>query len=249
MNLQEYRNYDMQNIHAGILAAALQRGVAEDGRAEFIPGLSFGGEALDMIFGSDVVNIQPQGSAELIFGINTVKNERPDLQEELRRTTTFDFQEKIQMNVSGTIGDRVRLGINYNTEAMFEFENQTNLEYTGGEDDIIRRVEAGNVTLPLPGSLITGSQSLFGLKTEMQFGNLNVTSVFSQQKGESSVIEVSGGAQTQNFEVYADEYDANRHFFLSQYFRDTYESSLRNLPVISGNHYHQSGGMGDEQIK
>ncbi len=232
MNLQEYRNYEMRHSMREYWQQR-SRGVAEDGRAEFIPGLSFGGEALDMIFGSDVVNIQPQGSAELIFGINTVKNERPDLQEELRRTTTFDFQEKIQMNVSGTIGDRVRLGINYNTEAMFEFENQTNLEYTGGEDDIIRRVEAGNVTLPLPGSLITGSQSLFGLKTEMQFGNLNVTSVFSQQKGESSVIEVSGGAQTQDFEVYADEYDANRHFFLSQYFRDTYESSLRNLPVIS----------------
>jgi cell surface protein SprA len=91
-----------------------------------------------MIFGSNVVNIQPQGSAELIFGINTVKNERPDIQEELRRTTTFDFQEKIQMNVTGTIGDRVRLGINYNTEAMFEFENQTKLEYTGSEDEIIK---------------------------------------------------------------------------------------------------------------
>jgi cell surface protein SprA len=232
MNLEEYRNYDMQNSMREYWQQR-SKGVTEDGRTGFIPGLTFGGEALDMIFGSDVVNIQPQGSAELIFGVNTVKNERPDLQEELRRTTTFDFQEKIQMNVSGTIGDRVRLGINYNTEAMFEFENQTNLEYTGGEDDIIKRVEAGNVTLPLPGSLITGSQSLFGLKTEMQFGNLTMTSVFSQQKGESSVIEVSGGAQTQNFEVYADEYDANRHFFLSQYFRDNYEPALRNLPVIS----------------
>jgi cell surface protein SprA len=232
MNLEEYRNYDMQNSMREYWQQR-SKGVVDDGRTGFIPGLTFGGEALDMIFGSDVVNIQPQGSAELIFGVNTVKNERPDLQEELRRTTTFDFQEKIQMNVSGTIGDRVRLGINYNTEAMFEFENQTNLEYTGGEDDIIKRVEAGNVTLPLPGSLITGSQSLFGLKTEMQFGNLTVTSVFSQQKGESSVIEVSGGAQTQTFEVYADEYDANRHFFLSQYFRDTYEASLRNLPVIT----------------
>ena len=232
MSFDEFRSYDMQRSMREYWHERSQ-GVTDDGRAEFIPGLSLGGDALDMIFGSDVVNIQPQGSAELIFGINTVKNERPDLQEELRRTTTFDFQERIQMNVSGTIGDRVSLGINYNTEAMFEFENQTNLEYTGGEDDIIKRVEAGNVTLPLPGSLITGSQSLFGLKTELQFGNLTVTSVFSQQKGESSVIEVSGGAQTQDFTVYADEYDANRHFFLSQYFRDTYESSLRNLPVIS----------------
>ena len=232
MNFEEFRSHNMERAMREYWQQRSRRD-ADDARTDFIPGLSIGGDALDMIFGSNVVNIQPQGSAELIFGINTVKNERPDIQEELRRTTTFDFQEKIQMNVTGTIGDRVRLGINYNTEAMFEFENQTKLEYSGSEDEIIKRIEAGNVTLPLPGSLITGSQSLFGLKTELQFGNLNVTSVFSQQKGESSVIEVRGGAQTQNFEVYADEYDANRHFFLSQYFRDTYESSLRNLPVIS----------------
>ncbi|MFO7922838.1 MAG: cell surface protein SprA [Bacteroidales bacterium] len=232
MSLEEYRTYNMEKAMREYWQQR-SRGQAEDGRTDFIPGLSLGADAIDMIFGSDVVNIQPQGSAELIFGINTVKNERPDIQEELRRTTTFDFQEKIQMNVTGTIGDRVRLGINYNTEAMFEFENQTKLEYTGSEDEIFQRVEAGNVTLPLPGSLITGSQSLFGLKTEMKFGNLTVTSVFSQQKGESSVIEVRGGAQTQEFEVYADDYDGNRHFFLGHYFRDTYESSLRNLPVIS----------------
>ncbi len=232
MTFQEYRSYKMERSMSEYWQQR-SRGQAEDARTEFLPGLTIGGDAIDMIFGSDVVNIQPQGSAELIFGINTVKNERPDIQEELRSVTTFDFQEKIQMNVAGTIGDRVRLGINYNTEAMFEFENQTKLEYSGSEDEIIKRIEAGNVTLPLPGSLITGSQSLFGLKTELQFGNLTVTSVFSQQKGKSSVIEVRGGAQTQEFNVYADEYDANRHFFLSHYFRDTYEASLRNLPVIS----------------
>ncbi|MFP4366874.1 MAG: hypothetical protein ACLFQA_07245, partial [Bacteroidales bacterium] len=132
MSFREYREFNMKKAMNEYWQQR-SRGTAEDTRADFIPGLSIGGEAMDMIFGSDVVNIQPQGSAELIFGINTVKNERPDIQEELRRTTTFDFQEKIQMNVTGTIGERVRLGINYNTEAMFEFENQTKLEYTGSE--------------------------------------------------------------------------------------------------------------------
>ena len=88
-------------------------------------------------------------------------------------------------------------------------------------------------TLPLPGTLITGSYSLFGLKTEMQFGKLTVTSVASQQKGESHVIDVRGGAQVQDFEIRADEYDGNKHFFLSQYFRDIYNESLRTLPLVS----------------
>lgn len=202
-------------------------------RRSLIPQIQFGGEAFDKIFGSNTIDIVPQGSAELIFGINISRTENPTLSEKLRTIPTFDFQEKIQMNVTGSIGDKMQLGINYNTEAMFDFENRTKLEYSGDEDEIIKKVEAGDVTLPLPGTLITGSQSLFGLKTEMQFGRLTVTNVFSQQKGESSTLEIKGGAQLNDYEVRADEYEANKHFFLSQYFRDIYNSAMKNLPVIS----------------
>ena len=202
-------------------------------RSNLIPQIEIGGAAFDKIFGSNIINIIPQGSAELIFGINISRTENPTLQEKLRTIPTFDFKEKIQMNVTGTIGDKMELGINYNTDAMFEFENRTKLQYSGKEDEIIKKVEAGDVTLPLTGTLITGSYSLFGLKTEMQFGKLSVTTVLSQQKGESSVIDVKGGAQLTDFEVYADEYEANRHFFLSQYFRDIYDAALKNLPVVS----------------
>ncbi len=137
------------------------------------------------------------------------------------------------MNVTGSIGDKMKLDVNYNTEATFDFENKTKLEYSGKEDEIIKKIEAGNVSLPLTGSLITGSQSLFGLKTEMQFGKLTMTSIFSQQKGETSTIEVQGGAQVQEFSVNADDYDANKHYFLSDYFRDNYNKALSNLPVIN----------------
>jgi cell surface protein SprA len=202
-------------------------------KSTLIPQIEVGGETFDRIFGSNVINIVPQGSAELVFGMNISRTENPTLTERLRTIPTFDFKEKIQMNVTGTIGNKVQLGVNYNTDAMFEFENRTKLQYAGEEDEILKKVEAGDVTLPLTGTLITGSYSLFGLKTEMQFGKLTMTTVLSQQKGESSVIEVKGGAQLTPFEIYADEYEANRHFFLSQYFRDTYDASLKNLPVVS----------------
>jgi cell surface protein SprA len=211
-------------------------------RSNLIPQIEVGGEAFDKIFGSNVINIVPQGSAELIFGINISRTENPTLSEKLRTIPTFDFKEKIQMNVTGTIGDKMELGINYNTDAMFEFENRTKLQYSGKEDEILKKVEAGDVTLPLTGTLITGSYSLFGLKTEMQFGKLTVTTVLSQQKGQSSVIDVKGGAQLSEYEVYADQYEANRHFFLSQYFRDVYDDALKNLPVVSS-------GMNIERIE
>ncbi len=232
MTPEEFRKYEYRRAMQDYWQQRIS-GDESGFRSTLIPQIEVGGAAFDKIFGSNTINIIPQGSAELIFGINISRTENPTLSEKLRTIPTFDFKEKIQMNVTGTIGEKMELGINYNTDAMFEFENRTKLQYTGTEDEILKKVEAGDVTLPLAGSLITGSYSLFGLKTEMQFGKLTITTVLSQQKGQSSVIDVKGGAQLTDFEIYADDYEANRHFFLSQYFRDVYDESLKNMPVVS----------------
>ncbi len=197
------------------------------------PKLNVKIKGFDKIFGSNVIDIKPQGSAELIFGVNISKIENPTLPINLQRSITFDFDMKIQMGVTGKIGEKMQVGINYNTEAQFDFENQTTITYTGDEDEIIQSIEAGNVSLPLTGTLITGSQSLFGLKTALQFGKLRVTSIFSQQKSESSTITVEGGAQTKDYEIDVSEYESNKHFFLGHYFKDNYDRALQNLPVIA----------------
>ena len=198
-----------------------------------IPKLHVGGEIFDRIFGGNTVDIRPNGSAELIFAYNGTKTENPAIPVKNRKTNTFDFDEKIQLNVVGKIGDKLKLTTSYNTEATFDYENQMKLEYTGYEDEIIKKIEAGNVSLPLNGSLITGSQTLFGVKTQLQFGRLTVTSVLSQQKGKKSEVEVTGGAQVSKFDIPGDQYEANRHFFLGHYFRDNFNSALANLPFVN----------------
>jgi cell surface protein SprA len=222
MSPDEFRRYEYTRAMRDYWQSRIT-GQEEGFRSNLIPQIEIGGAAFDKIFGSNTINIVPQGSAELIFGINISRTQNPTLSEKLRTIPTFDFKEKIQMNVTGTIGDKMELGVNYNTDAMFDFENRTKLQYSGHEDEILKKVEAGDVTLPLTGTLISGSYSLFGLKTEMQFGKLTVTTVLSQQKGQSSVVDVKGGAQQTEYEIYADEYEANRHFFLSQHFRDVYD--------------------------
>ncbi len=188
----------------------------------------------DKVFGPGGVRIKTQGSAELIFGIkyNNVKNYT--LSERLRKTTTFDFDEKIQLNVNGTVGDKLNFAMNYNTEASFDFDQQMlKLNYNGKEDDIIQSIEAGNVALPLNSNLIKGSSALFGFKTELQFGKLNIVAVVSQQQTESKNVSSEGGAQLMDFEVDANQYDENRHFFLSHYFRDNFDKNMKNLPYIT----------------
>ncbi len=209
-------------------ATSAQRG-AQGG---IIPTIRVNNEAFGTIFGGNEISINPQGSAEVIFGVNSTKTDNPMIPTQFRRSTGFDFDAKLQFNVTGKIGERLKLNFNYNTDATFDFEQEIKLEYTGDEDDIIQKIEAGNVSFPLSGTLITGSQSLFGIKTELKFGKLSFTGLVSQQRSQSKEILVQGGAQSRNFELQIDSYDANRHFFLSQVFHDNYDKSLRNLPLI-----------------
>ena len=149
-----------------------------------------------------------------------------------QRNTNFDFDQKIQLNVTGVIGEKLKISTNYNTEASFDFENQIKLGYEGNEDEIIKSIELGHVSMPLNTSLIKGSQSLFGVKSTLQFGKLRVTSVLSQQKSQTQSQEVTGGVQKKVVEITADNYDDNRHFYLAQYFHDEYDSAMASLPVV-----------------
>lgn len=231
MSLEDYLDYDFEQSIKNYWKQKAQL-QAMDSRGGLIPKLTIGGESFNRIFGGNTINIQPQGYVEVSFGYQMNATENPAIPERLRKVPTFDFDEKIQMNVMGQIGTKMNMRVNYNTEATFDYENKMNLEYVGEEDEIIKRIEAGNVSLPLNGSLITGASNLFGIKAEMQFGRLTLTTIFSQHKGESRTVETEGGAQITSYEFPVVNYDANRHFFLSQYFRDNYDKWLENTAVI-----------------
>ena len=228
-SLDEFLNYDI-NGNLTEFWNQLQEEDDEANRA-FAPKLEIDNELFEMLFGTNEIEIIPQGSAEITFGINSSNTENPRIPERQRRVTTFDFDQRIQLNITGKIGDKIELGTQYNTESLFDFENQMNIGFQGEEDDILKNIEAGNISLPLQGTLITGSQSLFGVKMETQWGRLYNSTIISQQKGERRDIEVEGGAQTQDFNIRADDYEANRHYFLSQYFRNQYDNAMRSLPV------------------
>lgn len=232
MSFDEYLDYDFNKAMKSYWRQRSKSDISET-RDVLIPKLQIEGEIFDRIFGGGNIDIKPQGSAELSFGIKIDKIENPSIPIRNQRVVSFDFNEKIQMNVVGQIGEKMKVNLQYDTESAFDFENSVKLEYTGHEDEIIQKIEAGNVSLPLTGTLITGSQSLFGFKTEAKFGKLTVTTLFSQQKGESSTVRVEGGAQSKEFEVKADNYEANKHYFLSHYFKENYDRALAGLPIIN----------------
>ena len=188
----------------------------------------------EKIFGPGGVRIQTSGKAELKLGYNYKYTDNPSMSERLRKVTSFDFDEKVELNINAKIGDKMSFNLGYNTDASFNYDTKNlKLSYEGKEDEIIRLLEAGNVSFPSNNSLVRGAQQLFGIRTDMQFGKLNLQTVISQKKTKSTTVNSRNGAQLNTFEIEAYNYDENRHFFLAQYFHDNYDRACSTLPTIT----------------
>ncbi|MFY7958128.1 MAG: cell surface protein SprA [Flavobacterium macrobrachii] len=216
-----------------------QKSKAIDGRGteadkkDLLPRYYVNSGFFETIFGSNTIDVKPTGSVEMDLGVRYTKQDNPAFSPRNRAQTTFDFDQRISMSLMGKVGTRLNVNANYDTESTFAFQNLIKLEYAPTEDDIIQKIEVGNVSMPLTNSLIRGAQSLFGVKAQFQFGKTTITGVFSEQTSQTRSVTAQGGGTIQDFELFALDYDADRHFFLSQYFRNKYDRALENYPFIN----------------
>ncbi len=205
---------------------------ATSGRG-LIPKIPVESKWFDRIFGGNAVEFKPVGFVNMDFGVQYQRVANPALPIRQQRNTNFNFDPHANLSLVGKVGEKLRVNGNFDTKASFQFENQFKLEYKGFEEDIIRKIEFGNVSFALPTTLIQGAQNLFGVTTELQFGRLKLRSVFSNQRARAEAITLKGGNQRRNFDIVCGDYEDNRHFFLGQFFRNNYERSLRTLPMIT----------------
>jgi cell surface protein SprA len=206
---------------------------SKDGKKDLLPRYYINSGFFETLFGSNTIDVKPTGTVEIDLGVRYSKQDNPSFSPRNRRTTTFDFAQRISLSLLGKIGTRLSVNANYDTQSTFAFQNLIKLEYAPTEDDILQKIEIGNVSLPLNSTLIRGSQSLFGVKTQFQFGRTTVTGVFSEQKSQTKTVTAQGGGTVQDYQLFALEYDADRHYFLSQYFRDKYDKALETYPYIN----------------
>ncbi|MCC1483005.1 T9SS outer membrane translocon Sov/SprA [Winogradskyella immobilis] len=223
--------YYKQKIDA---ADGLKDGSA-DAQKNLLPDFYVNSDLFETIFGGNTISVKPLGSVDIDLGILFSQQDNPSFTPRNRSNFTFDFDQRISLSLLGTVGTRLQVTANYDTESTQNFQNLVKLEYTPDDDDIIRKIEVGNVSMPLNSSLITGAQSLFGVKTQLQFGKTTVTAVFSEQQSQSRSVTAQGGGTLEDFEFFARDYDENRHYFLAQYFRDTYDRSMLTYPYLNNN--------------
>ncbi|WP_339835488.1 cell surface protein SprA, partial [uncultured Flavobacterium sp.] len=205
---------------------------SEEAKRDLLPRYYVNSKLFETIFGGNTIDVKPTGSVEMDLGMRFTKQDNPALSPRNRKNFTFDFNQRISMGLQGKVGTRLNVNVNYDTQSTFAFQNLIKLEYTPTEDDIIQKIEVGNVSLPINSTLIRGAQSLFGVKAQLQFGKTTVTGVFSEQKSQTKTVNAEGGATIQDFSLFAQEYDNDRHYFLSQYFRNNYDNALRNYPYV-----------------
>ena len=237
MSPEEYYEWSEKRARQAFFRQKDAENVAQKGQDKFsFTDMKFDLGPAEKIFGKGGVRIKTQGTAELKVGATLKNVDNPSLPIRNRKTKSFDFDEKINLSLNGTVGDKVDMNLNYNTDATFDFDTKNiKLKYEGKEDEIIQLVEAGNISFPSNSSLITGASSLFGIRTDLQFGKLKLQAVVSQKKSSSKTVSSKGGTQTTDFEFSAANYEENRHFFLAHYFREKYDEGMSALPnVLTG---------------
>lgn len=232
---EEYQDYSLQQSLRSYYRQKNEEEYQKETNKEFnLTDMQFDLGPAEKIFGPGGVRVKTQGSAEITMGLKNTKTKDPSLPERSRSRTFFNFDESVQLNVQATVGSKVNFDMNYNTETSFDFDSKKlKLAYQGEEDEIIKNIEAGNVSMTTNNSLIRGGAALFGMKADLQFGKLRVNTLFAQQESESKTVNSKGGVQTTPFELTVDQYDEDRHFFLSHYFYDNYDNAMKTLPFIT----------------
>jgi len=208
-------------------------GKNQDKRKELLPQFYVNSKFFESIFGGNEIVFEPRGNFELDLGIRYTKRDNPLIPVRNRRQYALDLNQRISMGITGHIGKRLNLNLNYDTQSMFQFNNLVKLDFNMDEDAILQQIEVGNVQMQTNNSLVTGAQNLMGLKTVLKFGHTQVTLVGAEQKSSMQVINARGGEVLENFDLDILHYDENRHFFLAQYFRDRYDEALQQYPYIN----------------
>ena len=225
---QEFQDKKVLKEYWHEKSSALDGESAVSGR-RLIPKLYIS-PVFDRLFGGNYVDIQPTGFVNMDFGGRWQKVENPLVPVNQQRNGNFDYNQQISMNVVGKVGEKLAVTANFDNNNTFDFQNNLKIEYTGYEEDIIKKIELGNVSMSVPNSLIDGGQSLFGIKTELQFGKVFVTALASRHQGTRQSVPLPNRSEDERQPIAGSDYDDDRHFFLAHYFRENFEEWLSELP-------------------
>ena len=233
---EEYRDLFKSNFIKNYFneqVSILQDPNRDDEKRNLLPNLYINSNFFESLFGGNEIELNPQGSIGIDIGARYLKRDNPSIPVRNQSNINLDFNQAISLSLNGKIGTKLNVNANYDSQSTFDFQNLLKLDYTPDEDDIIQKVELGNVSMPISGSLINGAQSLFGFKTQLKFGATTIDAVISEQRSQSSTISANTNGAFNEFSFFPLDYDSNRHFFLAHFFRKNFDQFLESYPYVN----------------
>lgn len=233
MNFDEYAQRNQQRSIRENWAKLIDEKLASEQQQKGLLNFNInvpGGEesAFTTIFGKPEVNLRINGTANMNVGASIETTENPNIPQDQQTQVDPTFEQNLKLNIQGTIGDKLSISTDWDTQRDFDFMNRLNIVYQGYDDEILQRLELGNVSMETGNSLIRGGNALFGVKSIAQVGSLKLTSVLSQQEGQGKTETITGGAQEQKISIRPTDYEADRHFFMDFYTRQQFEDNVSN---------------------
>jgi len=223
------RENDVRENWKDLIFEATQARESQRGLLDFRISVPGGRQsAFTTLFGKPEVNLSVNGVASMNVGASIQTTSDPSLPPDQQTRIDPTFDQSLQLNIQGTIGDKLTIQTDWDTERAFDFQNRLSIVYEGYDDEVLKRIELGNVSMQTGNSLVRGSGALFGIKSIVEFGPLQFTTVLSQQDGETNVETLSGGSQEQQINISPVDYEDDKHFFLDFFTRQEFENSMAN---------------------
>ncbi|MCK4234101.1 hypothetical protein KAX75_06700 [candidate division WOR-3 bacterium] len=142
----------------------------------------------------------------------------------------------LNVNLQGTVGQKINVFIDHNSEAESDLQNKIKLQYKGEEDEIIQLIEAGDTELSLPGTKVIGAppsyKGLFGIKALAKIGPLNITAVASKEQGESDQATFVEYAKQETILINDIGYQRRKFFILDMNYIEGQDTIL-NLNIYT----------------
>lgn len=233
MSMQDYarlsREHSLRDNWRSLIEEGKRRQESERGLLDFKINVPGGRQsAFTTIFGKPEVNLKVNGTANMNLGASIQKTADPSLPPNQQTRVDPTFEQNLKLNIQGNIGDKLHIRTDWDTERSFDFQNRLNIVYEGYEDEIIKKIEMGNVSMETGNSLIRGGGALFGIKSIAEMGPLRLTSVVSQQEGQGNTQTITGGAKEEQFSIRPADYEDDKHFFIDFFTRQQFEDNMSN---------------------
>lgn len=175
----------------------------------------------ETIFGPPTISLSINGIIDITASYQKITSSQTNTLTSDNTQNNINFKQDVQVTARGKVGDKLSIDADWNTTRTFDFENQLKLRYEGYADEVIQRIEAGNVYLDTKNSLIQSSSALFGIRGEFKLGPLTLTTVVSQKKSKQETKDFSGGSTQQETNFSASDYSDN-HYFLDTNYRKNF---------------------------